>query len=76
MYGYIHFKNIQNNIIHYKLYNKSIRERIPTKFMMVVASRIEGKGYGTEKGNNGNFTRNALFLLLIKKSSETNISKC
>ena len=43
--------------------------------MRVAASWVEAKGYGTGKGKNGNFTRNVLFLLLIKKSPGANISK-
>lgn len=50
------------------LCNKSIRTGRIHKFMMAVALWVGEKWYGTEKGSDGNFTRNVLFLLLIKKS--------
>lgn len=50
------------------LCNKSIRiGRIYNKFMMVVVLWVGEKWYGIEKGNDGNFIRNVLFFLLIKK---------
>lgn len=49
------------------LCNKSIRtEKLNTKLMTATASRVGGKWNAPGQGNNGNFARNAFFLLLKK----------